>query len=520
MIKFNHSPLTIYLSFIIMFKKIISFFSKKSSLREPSSAVINIEKKREIENFRQSINQRLNQIFNDNPQKIQGKPDAESATLVHNRRRKKENRKNLKKEEQPNRRRRSQYNQLQNKKKPEPNKVEEKIISTATHREIPEVSVFNSDNRFTEMGLNPQLNDCLTAHNFIYPSKAQEQSIPVILEKKNLICSSETGSGKTLAFIIPILERFLRKEIDQACVLTPTREIAIQIEAVLKPLADILRITTGLAIGGMDMLLQKKILREYPQILIATPGRLVDVSLQGLVWLNYTSIVVLDEVDRMLDMGFEKEISTLFELFHPQAQILMFTATMNAELEKLSQNYVKDYQLVTIGETMKTKASIEHLFISLSNNNRYQTLKHLLQRKREEKVLIFFNSIDETIKIYRQLKSDRFSKINCLHSRKSQDERNQVMTAFRENRINHLLTTDVLARGIDIPNIDIVVNYELPRDSEDYVHRIGRTGRADFLGKALSFVNKKDEIKLKRIKKLIKSDQGFNFIGINELKYF
>lgn len=384
----------------------------------------------------------------------------------------------------------------------------------------PEQSVFNSDKFFKDMGLTETLSSILASKGFVHPSKAQSKTLSIILEGKNLICSSETGSGKTLAFSIPVLEQLINKKIDQACILTPTREIAIQIESVIKPIAEELNITTGLAIGGLDMLVQKNILRKYPQILIATPGRLVDVLTQGLVWLDYTQVVVLDEVDRMLDMGFEKEITTLFENFPSSAQILMFTATMNKELEKLSQKYVKNYELVKIGETMKTKNSIEHLFLSISPREKYDILKKTLLRKKHEKVLVFCNSIDDTSGIFRKLKKDRLQKIECLHSKKSQTERNHVLDGFRSERINHLLTTDVLARGIDIPNIGAVINYELPYDPEDYVHRIGRTGRADFTGKALSFVDAKSELKLKKIKQLIKSDSGFNFIHREALETF
>ncbi|MBL8994118.1 MAG: DEAD/DEAH box helicase, partial [Spirochaetia bacterium] len=356
---------------------------------------------------------------------------------------------------------------------------------------------------FSELDLSEKILTTLTARGFTHATEVQAESIPAAMENKNILCSSMTGSGKTLAFLIPMFERFLKNEIHQSLILSPTREIAMQTYKNLEPLLEPLGLRAGLVIGGTDMLMQKNSLRDYPQILVATPGRLVDMLKSGLVWLNYTDYVVLDEADRMLDMGFEEELMDIHKDLPGTQQTLLYTATLMPEVLKVAEKYAKDYHRISIGKELSAAETVPHSVIVLHASEKYSALRRIL-KLHSGKTIVFFNTIKETIQVSEDLKREGFNEVVAIHSGKNQDQRNRAISDLREGKKRALLGTDVAARGIDIPLVELVINYDLPNNPEEYIHRIGRTGRAGYTGTAISFCAKRDEVYLDAIEKILK----------------
>jgi superfamily II DNA/RNA helicase len=355
---------------------------------------------------------------------------------------------------------------------------------------------------FTKLGLDERLLALLKKNNFTDATTIQSKSIPETLKGKNLFCSSETGSGKTLSFLLPMINKFYNKQIDQALILCPTREIAIQTKKVLDLFKDDI-INPGLVIGGTDMFEQKRILKTYPNVLVATPGRLLDMLNTGMIWLEHTQYVVLDEADRMLDMGFEEDLIKIKNQLTGQHQILLYSATLFPEVKKMAAKYASDYTEIKVGNPGSIAGTVEHVLVDISDKEKFHALEHLISNNRG-KMIVFFNTIRETDNVNKSLKRRRMRRVDCIHSKRSQETREQLIADFRANKLNVLLASDVAARGIDIPNVELVVNYDLPNNSEEYIHRVGRTGRAGKSGMAISFYSPKDEKYLLSIEKLIK----------------
>ncbi|RAP31457.1 hypothetical protein DID78_01310 [Candidatus Marinamargulisbacteria bacterium SCGC AG-343-D04] len=356
---------------------------------------------------------------------------------------------------------------------------------------------------FSDFGFHPTVLEKLKENNFAFSTEVQEKSIGVSMSGKNVFCSSETGSGKTLSFLLPMIHKFYKKELDQALIICPTREIAIQIQKTLKSLTDD-SITSALVIGGTDMGMQKQALLQYPKILVATPGRLLDMLNTGLIWLNYTGYVVLDEADRMLDMGFEEDLIKIHEQLSGAHQTLLFSATLFPEIKKMAKRYASDYEEIIIGNPTSVAGSVEHVLVEMNDHEKLTALAYLL-RKHRGKAMVFFNSINETSRVLKQLHRQKLYKLDCIHSKVVQSAREAVVASFRAGSIYALLCSDIAARGIDIPNVDLVINYDIPNNSEEYIHRVGRTGRAGKSGKAISFYSHKDKKKLVAVEKLIES---------------
>ncbi|RAP38960.1 ATP-dependent RNA helicase [Candidatus Marinamargulisbacteria bacterium SCGC AAA071-K20] len=355
---------------------------------------------------------------------------------------------------------------------------------------------------FTELGLDARLIAHLNKNKFFEATKVQEKSIPIALEGKNIFCSSETGSGKTLSFLLPMIHQFYNKKIDQALILCPTREIAIQTKKVLDLFKDEF-LNPGLVIGGTDMFEQKRILKTYPNILVATPGRLLDMLGTGMIWLEHTQYVVLDEADRMLDMGFEEDLIKIKNQLTGNHQILLYSATLFPEVKKMASRYAADYQEIKIGNPGSIAGTVEHVLVEISDREKFHALEELISQNRD-KMIVFFNTIRETDNVNKSLRRRRLKRVDCIHSKRAQETREQLISDFRANKLNVLLASDVAARGIDIPNVELVVNYDLPNNAEEYIHRVGRTGRAGKSGIAISFYSPKDEKYLLSIEKLIK----------------
>lgn len=355
---------------------------------------------------------------------------------------------------------------------------------------------------FHELGLDEKLISILLENKIVTPSEVQAKSIPLALEGKNVFCSSETGSGKTLAFILPMIQKLTSKSIDQALVICPTREIAIQTQNVLKRFCDH-KITSALVIGGTNMAEQKKVLQEYPNILVATPGRLLDMLNSGLIWLQYTQYVVLDEADRMLDMGFEEELLKIHEELTGPHQTLLFSATLFPEIKKMARRYAPDFIEVIVGSPRSIAGTVEHVMIDVSESDKIEALRELIAGN-TGKMIVFFNTIRKTDQMTVRLKRMGVRDVDCLHSGRDQDTRERLIASFRGADLNVLLASDVVARGLDIPDVELVVNFDLPGHSEDFIHRLGRTGRAGKSGRAMSFYTDLDKLKVASIEKLIK----------------
>ena len=354
---------------------------------------------------------------------------------------------------------------------------------------------------FAKLGLNPELVKTLTDNNFTTATEVQQKSIPSNLVGKNIFCSSQTGSGKTLSFLLPMIHKFQANTIDQALILCPTREIAIQIEKTLKILADD-TLTSALVIGGTNIHIQKEALRKYPKILIATPGRLLDMLSTGYIWLNYTGYVVLDEADRMLDMGFEEDLIKIHEHLSGTQQTVLFSATLFPNIKKMAKRYASDYEEIVIGNPTSVADTVEHVVVKITPEEKFKALIYLIDHHKG-KMMIFFNTIRDTINVTHKLHKYRIQKVACIHSKIDQSAREATIAEFRDNRVRILLGSDIAARGIDVPNVDIVINYDIPNNSEEYIHRVGRTGRAGKVGKAISFCSPAEYRKLTAVEKLI-----------------
>ena len=356
---------------------------------------------------------------------------------------------------------------------------------------------------FLELELNKKLLNQLKENKFELATEVQEKSIPHTLSGKNIFCSSATGSGKTLSFLLPMIHKFYNKEINQALIVCPTREIAIQIQKNLNLFKDP-ELTNALVIGGTNMEQQKKALQEYPKILIATPGRLLDMLSTGLIWLQYTEYFVLDEADRMLDMGFEEDLNKIHNELSGNHQTVLFSATLFPAVKKMAERYGKDYKEIVIGKPTDVANTIQHLLVDVPYKDKAYALKHLIKRNRSGKTMIFFNTIKETTAITDKLENMGLRNIRCIHSKIDQSKRERIIQNFRNGTTQALLASDVAARGIDVPNVDLVINYDIPNNSEEYIHRVGRTGRAGKNGQAISFYTPKDKQRLEAVEKLIK----------------
>lgn len=354
---------------------------------------------------------------------------------------------------------------------------------------------------FAELGLDERFVEILTKNKIITPSEIQARSIPLTLQGKNVFCSSETGSGKTLSFILPMLQKLTTKAIAQAIVICPTREIAIQTQNVLQLFCDF-HITSALVIGGTDMAEQKKSLQQYPNVLVATPGRLLDMLNSGLIWLQYTEYVVLDEADRMLDMGFEEELMKIHKELTGPHQTLLFSATLFPEVKKMAKRYAADFIEVTVGSPRSIAGTVEHVMLDVREEEKIDALRELINEN-NGKMIVFFNTIKKTDQITHKLQRMGVRGIDCLHSKRDQDTRERLIGNFRGTQLNVLLASDVVARGLDIPDVELVVNFDVPSHSEDFIHRLGRTGRAGKSGRAMSFYTSHDKLKVASIEKLI-----------------
>ncbi|AYN67752.1 ATP-dependent helicase [Euzebyella marina] len=364
--------------------------------------------------------------------------------------------------------------------------------------------------KFEELGLSQPILKALRSEGYSEPTPIQQKSIPILLKGKDLLGVAQTGTGKTAAFGIPILERLLQtskgqsgKKRVRALIVTPTRELALQIAESLSAYGRFTPITNTVIFGGVKQGQQVKALQKGIDILVATPGRLLDLMGQGFINLNDLEIVVLDEADQMLDMGFVHDVKKIIAALPSQRQSLFFSATMPQAIVELSQKLLGDFERVTIKPQQATAERVEQGVYFVSKRNKARLLIHLLREKEQDSVLVFSRTKHGANKIVTKLEKADI-RASAIHGNKSQTARQKALGSFKDGKLKVLVATDIAARGIDVEELSLVINYDLPNVPETYVHRIGRTGRAQASGTALSFCDKDERPYLKDIEKLIK----------------
>ena len=365
---------------------------------------------------------------------------------------------------------------------------------------------------FKELGLAEPILKALQAEGYENPTPIQEQAIPILLKGKDLLGVAQTGTGKTAAFGIPILQHLYNSQNGQkgkrrikALIVTPTRELAIQIGESLSAYGKFTGLRNTVIFGGVKQGKQVNTLRNGVDILVATPGRLLDLLNQGYISFRDLEFVVLDEADHMLDMGFIHDIKKIISKLPPKRQSLFFSATMPKDIVALSRKMLGDFERVTIKPEQATAEKVEQGVYFVSKVNKPKLLVHLLQGRPEDSVLVFSRTKHGADKIGKKLRQADI-KSAAIHGNKSQNARQKALGDFKDGRLKVLVATDIAARGIDVEELSLVINYDLPNVSETYVHRIGRTGRASASGIALSFCDKEEQPYLRDIEKLIQQD--------------
>lgn len=363
---------------------------------------------------------------------------------------------------------------------------------------------------FKELGLAEPILKALETEGYTHPTPIQQQAIPILLQGKDLLGVAQTGTGKTAAFGIPILHHLYErislsqnKRKVKALVVTPTRELAIQIGESFTAYGRHTGLKNTVIFGGVKQGKQVNALRAGVDIIIATPGRLLDLMNQGFITFRDLEFVVLDEADQMLDMGFIHDIKKIIAKLPPKRQSLFFSATMPKSIVELSSKMLGDFERVTIKPEQATAEKVEQGVYFVSKGNKPKLLVHLLQEKPNESVLVFSRTKHGANKIVKKL-AQADIKSAAIHGNKSQTARQKALGDFKDGKLKVLVATDIAARGIDVEELSLVVNYDLPNVSETYVHRIGRTGRASASGIALSFCDREERPYLRDIEKLIK----------------
>lgn len=354
---------------------------------------------------------------------------------------------------------------------------------------------------FDGMGVSYRLLQALQRKNIVTPTPIQRQSIPVGLEGKDILGIAQTGTGKTLAFGIPVLQR-LDGHPGKALILLPTRELALQVNDTLAPLGKIFGLKTAVLIGGVPMYAQARDLAQRPRIIIATPGRLIDFMEQGRLRLNEVGIFVLDEADRMFDMGFAPQLNRVVKMLPAQRQTLLFSATMPSEVLKLATAVMAMPVRIEVSPPGSTVKDVDQEIFVIRREAKSSLLEKLLQEITGT-VLIFLRTKHGAKKVTSTLKL-MGHKVAEIHSNRSQAQRREALSGFKTGRYRILVATDIAARGIDVQDIEAVINFDLPDNSEDYVHRIGRTGRAGKKGRAISFAAPDQRQAILSIERLIR----------------
>ncbi|WP_152184609.1 DEAD/DEAH box helicase [Sulfurimonas indica] len=364
---------------------------------------------------------------------------------------------------------------------------------------------------FDKLGLSKPLLQAIKEQGYVSPTPIQQKAIPVILEGKDILAGAQTGTGKTAGFTLPLLELLSRKQMPKgkhypkALILTPTRELAAQVGESVALYGKHLPFKSTVIFGGVKINPQITQLKKGVDIVIATPGRLLDHLSQKTIDLRKIEFLILDEADRMLDMGFINDIKKVLNVVPKQKQTLLFSATYSNEIKKLSNSLLKSPAVVEVARQNRSSEQVSQSVYHVDKGRKRELLTHLINEGKWQQVLVFTRTKHGANKLTGQLEKDGIPAAS-IHGNKSQNARTKALADFKKGDVHVLVATDIAARGIDIDQLPHVINYELPNVSEDYVHRIGRTGRAGNEGEALSLVCIDEDDYLKNIEKLIKKD--------------
>ncbi|MDB5955549.1 DEAD/DEAH box helicase, partial [Ramlibacter sp.] len=369
-----------------------------------------------------------------------------------------------------------------------------------------------SDLAFSKLSLAEPLARAVAEMGYESMTPIQEQAIPVVLTGKDVMGAAQTGTGKTAAFSLPLLQRLLKHENSstsparhpvRALVLLPTRELADQVAQQVKLYAKHTNLRSAVVFGGMDMKPQTAELKRGVEVLVATPGRLLDHIEAKNAVLNQVEYVVLDEADRMLDIGFLPDLQRILSYLPKQRTTLLFSATFSPEIKRLANSFLNDPVVIEVARSNQTADKVSQVVYKVAESNKVEVVEFLIRGRQLKQVLVFSNTKIGASRLSRHLEQSGI-KATAIHGDKTQQERMAALDAFKKGEIDVLVATDVAARGLDISDLPCVINYDLPYNAEDYVHRIGRTGRAGASGDAISVYSDKDERLLVDIEKLIK----------------
>jgi len=356
---------------------------------------------------------------------------------------------------------------------------------------------------FQDLGLFEAVVHGAQRMGYVEPSPIQAQAIPVLMKGGDIIASAQTGTGKTAAFGLPILSRLKESNGKTRClILEPTRELALQVEEAFKEFAAFTNLRTVVIYGGVGYGAQREALQKGADIIVATPGRLLDYLQQGEINFADLEVLVLDEVYRMLDMGFLPDVRRIVEQCPKERQTLLFSATVPEEIERLSSWCLRNPEKISIGARRSAAETVKHAFYPVAAAQKFDLLKAMLDRTDYHSVLIFCRTKDGADRIARQLENDSH-KVAVMHSNRSQQERVDALEGFKTGRYEVMIATDIAARGIDIAGVSHVINYDVPQHPEDYVHRIGRTGRAQTEGDAFTIMTAEELPHVKLIEAFI-----------------
>ena len=357
--------------------------------------------------------------------------------------------------------------------------------------------------KYAELNVSPEIRRAVEAMGFTEMTEVQEKAIPLMMAGHDMIAKAPTGTGKTCAFGIPVIERIQKeKKVPQAVILAPTRELAQQIAAELQNLCQFMpEVRIACLYGGANMQRQAEKLQKGCQIIVATPGRLMDHYKRRTIDVSAVETVVLDEADEMLNMGFYKDVRHIIDLMKNRKSLSMFSATISREVMDIGWLYQHDAAEVTVQPKLESMPKIAQYKLLTTNRDKLGDLAQLVIGEGYKRVMVFCNTKFTTATLCNQLARLNFS-VDCLHGDLSQAERNRIMTRFREGQIAMLVATDVAARGIDVSDVDAVVNYDVPSENEHYTHRIGRTGRAKREGSSYLFYTKEEHRRVEDLLRL------------------
>jgi superfamily II DNA/RNA helicase len=364
--------------------------------------------------------------------------------------------------------------------------------------------------RFTEFDFHPSLLEGIEASNYETATPVQEQVIPAILAGRDLIASAQTGTGKTAAFLLPVMNRLLKDHVDGqvgALIIVPTRELAIQISQHIEGLSYFTHLSSIAIYGGSDaqnFVAEKKALQMGADIIVCTPGRMIAHLNMGYVNMKTLRFLILDEADRMLDMGFQEDISRIIRALGEHRQTLLFSATMPEKIRQLARQILRDPVEINIAISKPPEKIVQRKFV-VYEPQKMPLIRHLLRNTPYKNALVFCSRKQTVKQVRRELKQSGFN-IEEIHSDLEQSQRENVLGAFASGRIPLLVATDILSRGIDIDTIDLVINYDVPHDGEDYVHRIGRTARAEADGVAYTLVGEREQSQFAAIERLLEKE--------------